>query len=369
MKKLLALMLTAALALSLVGCGGDGGTSDDTAASGTPAPAQESETPAPAEEEKTIPGTYAPVGMVPGDVYELNENGSYDYGEEKGTYTADGDGNSITFQPKDGNSRTLTACGAYYHTGAKMAEDTEYGLSPSFDGSGHSNQTFQVEANGTSLTLELHEDGSYVFSYSRTSPAFNKFFDTVTFEGSYSLEDTVLSLSWQGSTFPFLFADGAIYPIVYAKEDDGNRGDMEVARAAVLAAEEEAAQERWWTPADEATAAAVTEALAGTWEYTDGYGVYQLTFSDTSVSVYMGFLGQTALSSTGTYSIQNGAVLLEYKSQSGSYTIINHRAAPYTYADGSLVLYEMLDMMNEEGLLDPAADITAISEYQYQKTE
>ena len=44
------------------------------------------------------------------------------------------------------------------------------------------------------------------------------------------------------------------------------------------------------------------------------------------------------------------------------------QAVPYTYTDGSLALYEMLDMMNEDGVLDAAADLTAISSYQYQKT-
>ena len=147
-----------------------------------------------------------------------------------------------------------------------------------------------------------------------------------------------------------------------------NSADIEAARSAVLAADEEAAQGRWWTPADESTAAAVTAALVGTWEYSDGYGNYQLSFSETGVSVHMDFMGMSALNSSGTYSVTNGAILLEYKSQSGGYTIINHRAVPYTYTDGSLTLYEMLDMMNEEGLLDAAADLTVISSYQYQKT-
>ena len=66
----------------------------------------------------------------------------------------------------------------YYHAAVKMTEDTEYGLAPSFDESGHSNQTFQTEADDTSLTLELHEDGSYVFSYSTATLLYDKFSDT-----------------------------------------------------------------------------------------------------------------------------------------------------------------------------------------------
>lgn len=308
------------------------------------------------------------MGLVPGTDYEVNENGSYDHGEEKGTYTAAEDG-SLTFQAKDGNSGTLTACGAYYHTAVQMTEDTEYGLAPSFDESGHSNQTFQAQVDNMSLTLELHEDGSYVFSYSTTSPVFDKFSDAVTCEGSYALEDAVLNLNYNDSLYPFLFVDDTIYPIVYVKKTDRNSADVEAAQAAVLTAEAESAQGRWWTPADETTSATVTAALVGTWEYSDGSGNYQLSFSETGVSVHMDFMGLSSLDSSGTYSIQNGAILLEYESRSGGYTIINHRAVPYTYSDGSLTLYETLDMMNEEGLLDAAADLTAIASYQYQKAD
>lgn len=361
MKKLSALMLASALALSLVACGGGG--EPNPPVQDTPSNAVEN----PPASEKMIPGSYTPVGLVSGTGYEVNENGSYDHGEEKGTYTAAEDG-SLTFQSKDGGSSTLTAFGEYYHTAVQMAEDTEYGLAPSFDESGHSNQTFQTEADATSLTLELHEDGSYVFSYSKTSPVFDKFSDIVTYEGSYALEDAVLNLSYNDNHYPLLVADDAIYPIVYVKKTDTNSADVEAAQAAILTAETESAQDRWWTPADETTAATVTAALVGTWEYSDGYGNYQLTFSETGVSVHMDFMGMSALNSSGTYSIQNGAILLEYKSQSGGYTIINHRAVPYTYTDGSLAIYEMLDMMNEEGLLDATADLTAISSYQYQKT-
>lgn len=339
MKKLFALMLATALALSLAACGG---------------------------EEEPVPGSYVPVGLVPGTGYEVNENGSYDHGEEKGTYIAE-DG-SLTFQAKDGSSSTLTRCGAYYHTAVQMTEDTEYGLAPSFDESGHSNQTFQTKADDLSFTLELHEDGTYVFSYSKTSPVFDKFSDVVTLEGSYTLEDTVLHLNYKDNLYPFLFVDDTIFPIVYAKKTEMNRADIEAAQTAVLTAEAESAAGRWWTPADETSAAAVTAALAGTWAYSDGYGNYQLSFSETGVSVHMDFMGMSVLDSSGTYSVHNGAILLEYESRSGSYTIINHRAVPYIYADGNLALYEMLDMMNEAGVLDPAADLTAISSYQYQKT-
>lgn len=349
MKKLLALILAAALALSLVACGGGGGTGDTN----TPNAGTETNTPTPDKEEVTIPGNYAPVSLLPGTDYEVNENGSYDYGDEKGTYTAAEDG-SLTFQPKDGGSNTLTACGAYYHTAVKMTEDTEYGLAPSFDESGHSNQTFQTTADDTSLTLELHDDGNYVFSYSTTSPIFSKFSDVVTYEGSYALEGTILNLNYNDTLYPFIFVDDTIYPVVYVKKTDTNSADVEAAQAAVLTAEEEAAQARWWTPADETTTSAVKAALEGMWEYSGEYTQWTLDFSVIGVSVQ----GKHILKS---YSIHNGAILLEDENRRKCNVI------PYTYTDGNLTLYEMLGM-DKEGLQEATADLTALSSYQYQKT-
>ena len=347
MKRLLALILTAALALSLVACGGGG--EPNTPVQDTPSNAVEN----PPASEKTIPGSYAPVGLVPGTGYEVNENGSYDHGEEKGTYTAAEDG-SLTFQPKDGGSSTLTAFGDYDHSAVQMAEDTEYGLAPSFDESGHSNQTFQTKTDDTTLTLELHEDGSYVFSYSKTSPVFNKFSDVVVYEGTYTLENTVLNLNCKDNRYTFLFVDDTIYPIVYEKKADTNSAEIEAAQAAVLTAEEDAAKGRWWTPADETTTTAVKAALEGMWEYSGGYTQLTLDFSVIGVSVQ----GKHILKS---YSIHNGAILLEDENRRKCNVI------PYTYTDGNLTLYEMLGM-DKEGLQDATADLTALSSYQYQKT-
>lgn len=346
MKKNLTFIFTVAFMLSLTACGGE--VSPEITA------------------KDTLAGSYVSVGLVLEADYELNENGSYNHGDEKGTYTLAED-DSLILQPKDGNSNTLTACGEYYHTDTQMAEDTEYGLAPSFDENGHSNQTFITKENDISLTLELHEDGSYMFSYSKASPVFDEFSDVVTYEGSYVLEDAVLNLNYNDNSYTFLFKDNIIYPTVYVKQSDTNSADIEAARAALLTAEKKAAQGRWWTPADETTAADVTMALAGTWEYSDGFSTYRLVFSETGVSVYMEFMGTSYVDSSGTYSIQNGAILLDYETYSSYGTIHNHMAVPYTYADGNLVLYEMLDMLNEDGLLDAEADLTEISTYQYQK--
>ena len=50
--------------------------------------------------EEPIPGTYEAVSLYDAPAYQLNENGSYDHGEQKGTYTTDSDRN-IVLSPKD----------------------------------------------------------------------------------------------------------------------------------------------------------------------------------------------------------------------------------------------------------------------------
>ena len=49
--------------------------------------------------EEPIPGTYEAVSLYDAPAYQLNENGSYDHGEQKGTYTTDSDRN-IVLSPK-----------------------------------------------------------------------------------------------------------------------------------------------------------------------------------------------------------------------------------------------------------------------------
>lgn len=398
MKKILVLMLAMVLTLALGACGDTNtlsstnlnDTSSGTLKSAASISSSEPESILSSQEEVEIPGTYMSVGMIPGDTYDLNENGSYDCGEEKGTYTADDEGSSIAIQPKEGQPRTLIACGAYYHTETKMTEDTEYGLSPTFDENGRSNQTFTLEIPNTeaeekkyhdqfatqlntsdhhskTITLELHEDGSYIFSYSKPSTVNEHLTDTITYEGSYTLEGNVLNLDWNSNTYPMLFTDSAIYPAIYAKKTDANGTEIEAAQAAIQAAEEAAAQNRWWTIADEATAAEITKALVGTWEYSDEYSTHRLTFTESDVLVDESFFGKTAVYNSGPFTVLKGAILIQYETSSNYGTIINTVAAPYVYADGSLTLYETRDILNDEILLDPAADFPAVSSYQYQK--
>lgn len=270
MKKLLALMLAAAMALSLVSCGGKGG---ENATSSAPPADAASATPTVEPEEAGGPGRYEAASLYSDSSYVLNENGSYEHGEEKGIYTVEADG-SLIMQPKDSDSsRTLTACGNYYHTETGMSEDTEYGMAPTFDENGHSSQTFVTAFDAddptASMTLELHEDGTFAFSIKQSSSDYllMRLEDVVDYSGTYTLEEEVLRLSYHDADFTMLFADGKIYPITYVKRTDANDAEIENAQAVILETEDTARQGRWWTPVDESLAAEITSHLTGRWEW------------------------------------------------------------------------------------------------------
>ena len=348
MKRLLLILLAMALAFSLTACSGgtQGGTASPSApvASSTPEP-----TPEPTPEAPVIPGTYESVSLYHATAYQLNENGSYDAGEEKGTYTADD--STITVKPKEGTgTTTLTAYDAYYYTGNCITEDTEYGMAPTFDESGRSAQSFEAEVDAVTVRLELHEDGSFVFSTSSKSPVYFRGTDIVTYEGTYTLADEVLSLNWNGADYPMLLIDGKLYFLVYAKKTDENSAALEAKQAALLQAEETARQGRWWTRVDDDLAAEIKAQLLGTWAYQeDGeYGLsYRLTVSEETFSVRIELLGYPTTNS-GPYIICKDVILIHYTGGTQG-----HVAIPYVYEDGVLTLYP-LNALAEEETSDPA---------------
>ena len=196
--------------------------------------------------EEPIPGTYEAVSLYDAPAYQLNENGSYDHGEQKGTYTTDSDRN-IVLSPKDAEADiTLTAHGSYYYTQDSLDEDTEYGLAPSFDENGRSGQTFtRTMDSSVEMTLSLHDDGTFQLSFSSQSPVFSRGNDVVSYEGSYTLEDDVLHLTWNDMDFPLLYLDEKIYPVVYTKSTEENSTALQASRTAIQDAEEAARQSRW----------------------------------------------------------------------------------------------------------------------------
>lgn len=347
MRKLFLSILSAALILSLAACGGTQGETDSPA--GSPSALTDSPAPEPTPGAPVIPGTYEAVSLYQTPAYQLNENGSYDAGEEKGTYTSYTDG-SITIKPKEeSQTKTLTAYGVYYHTSGAFSEDTEYGMAPTFDSSGRSSQSFETTAASTTVKLELHEDGSFVFSTSSKSPVYFRGTDVVAYEGTYTLENEILNLNWNGADYPMLLLDGKLYYLVYTKRTDENSAAIEASRAALLEAEETAIQGRWWTQADDDLAAEITAQLLGTWEYKeDGqYGLsYRLTVSEETFSVRIELLGHPTTNS-GPYIICKDVILIHYTGGTQG-----HVAIPYVYEDGVLTLYP-LNALTEEETSDP----------------
>ena len=158
----------------------------------------------------------------------FNENGTYDTGRGyKGTYSVspgyvqlDGDlSNSYTF--KDDH---------YLYTGNNFywGEDVEYGLEPTFDDNGRSNQTFTCTytygftlagetADGNLVAdmqyretiLSLHNDGTYEINDD----------GNLISEGTYQLEDDILRLNYDGGSMPLIYDGDKIYFDVYEKQE------------------------------------------------------------------------------------------------------------------------------------------------------
>ena len=300
--------------------------------------------------EEPIPGTYEAVSLYDAPAYQLNENGSYDHGEKKGTYTTDSDRN-IVLSPKDAEADiTLTAHGSYYYTQDSLDEDTEYGLAPSFDENGRSGQTFtRTMDSSVEMTLSLHDDGTFQLSFSSQSPVFSRGNDVVSYEGSYTLEDDVLHLTWNDMDFPLLYLDEKIYPVVYTKSTEENSTVLQASRTAIQDAEEAARQSRWWTPVDDALSGEIISKLTGTWEYTESgqYGLYyRLSIDSSTVDVHIELLGYPAENS-GPYTVCNDVILVHYTGGTKGYV-----AFPYTYENGTLRLYP-INSLDDAATNDP----------------
>lgn len=108
----------------------------------------------------------------------------------------------------------------YYRTNliCSFEEDDEYGIEPSFDEQGRTNQSFGVyydritDEKHKSLSLTLNEDGTFVLSESVILIYEGKRVgDPVVREGEYTLNGYVLNLNYDGVDHPFLYLDDKIY--------------------------------------------------------------------------------------------------------------------------------------------------------------
>lgn len=97
--------------------------------------------------------------------------------------------------------------------GAAFFELDTYGRNPEFDENGRSNQTFEVNLTGTArgdnVALTLNDDGTFVIQNN----------NVVGYEGTYKLQDKVLTLNYNEKTLIFIYDDDKIYFDVYEKQE------------------------------------------------------------------------------------------------------------------------------------------------------
>ena len=344
MKKLLSLALAAALALSLTACGGgsggddksSGGSSSKSGGSSSASSSSSSQGDAsePQEEEREVPGTYENVSLFLTSTIQVSENGSFDRTkpDEKGTYTVKDDGSFELVEKGMGNGDIFTPYGDYYYRSnliCSFDEDEEYGLAPSFDSNGHSNQSFDAYyepasgGNQNYVLFTMKEDGTYTLQKQiRNTQGFLTVVDQGdTYEGTYSLEGDVLTLTWKEFKFPFLFLDGKIYFDIIEKQTAENTADLEARRTAL-----EAFRAEKFVPVDDALASEIVSSVQGEWEYSNNNVKYVMLFEGNNFNVTT-TAGGASLNSQGTYVVCKDFVLITY--DTGKRARID-----YTYENG-----------------------------------
>ncbi len=190
--------------------------------------------------KKPLYGTYKTVGVFE-DTFTLNENQSYDATgttpqietTPKGTYSETENGfkfnNSSSFLYTD-----FIKIGDFYcNNNSCFTADTEYGLSPSFDENGRSNQTFNYQMiNGLILpnphhefTLSLKDDGTCTAKFEVTQVwgigSGNVWADLANMRteylmdkeisGTYELKDSVLYITYDDKVYPMPIYNNEIY--------------------------------------------------------------------------------------------------------------------------------------------------------------
>lgn len=325
MKKLLVLMLAAALALSLVACGGGGDNPQNSGS--TPPPNAETtqpgadippeETPG-EDEERDVTGTYENISLFLTSTYEWRENGSYDKTnpDEKGTYVVSDKGDVIMSENRGSGGDTFTPYGDYYYRSNLICgfeKDNEYGLAPSFDENGRSSQTFDAFYERITndqhhyLVFTMNEDGTFILKDMIRSNTQGIVDEGDTFEGEYVLNDDILTLKWNGIEVPFLYIDGKIYFDIIEKQTEETAQKTEERHAAL-----QAAQDEKYAPVDDALANEVSSNLQGEWEYTDSGLTTTLLIDGNNITVTAS-AGGSSISNQGTYIVCKDFVLITYE--------------------------------------------------------
>ena len=202
MKKTLATILTLAICITLSACA-SGGSNED------------------------VLGTYNNITFLEDASFTLNENATYDrtIPNEKGTYKTSKNGFTLT-NTNDDDTVFAKKDNYYYRTNliCCFEKDEDYGLAPTFNDNGVSNQWFSAYYDSISdnkwnvVILELKDDNTFKFRDCIRDSSGNQYDETI-YQGTYSLDNYVLNLKCEnGHTIPLLFIDGKIYFDIYVKQ-------------------------------------------------------------------------------------------------------------------------------------------------------
>ena len=172
-----------------------------------------------------VVGTYNSVSFFDGSII-LHDNGTYDRYEgstEMGKGIFEATTKSISFET-DNNFNESTNLfykvdGYYYRVnkdtmngwGAAYFETDDYGREVTFDNQGRSDQTFKVNLTGSGddVALTLNNDGSFVVTSNGVTG----------YEGTYHLQDEILTLNYGEGSLVFIYTDDKIYFDVYEKQE------------------------------------------------------------------------------------------------------------------------------------------------------
>ena len=204
-------------------------------------------------DEKDIVGVFETIHTESEEEYQLNslseeeasitfnENGTYDMSPSasKGTYEVTRPG---TIKLDNGLIYCFLKDKYLYNTyDYILTKDEEYGLAPSFDDNGRTEQVFSyyyadsftLATDPTTGRLLETDDGDYVKDTNYREIIFN-FKDDGTYkieerindglrnilsQGTYQLEDNLLMLSYDGGSMPLIYEDDRIYFDVYEKQE------------------------------------------------------------------------------------------------------------------------------------------------------
>lgn len=324
MKKISFLVLTAALMLFLAACGGKDAPTDST---GSPAAANSAAQPEATPAVPDVVGTYKTADLFD-TTYVFHENTTYDIESDsraadvgKGTYTVDSNGTLQLTDVEGGTHNFKIKDGYIYRTDALsyFEKDEEYGLELTLDSNGRTNQTFQSEliySNGDRhiFALILKDDGTCEVKYNvLADKGYGDRLVRENFDGTYSVENDVMTVNYNGADHTMLIEDGLLYFYVLEESSDAESVDAQ-------------------SQAEESTDAAIAsieEALQGAWVHE----TTTITFSDGRfVYDYICVSDGKRDAPEGNYEIGEKTIALHY--DSGASTEID-----YTFEDGVLSLF------------------------------